>query len=71
MHGQDELVVAGAALPTGFHWDVTVPRGSSMIATGWEVWELVDRNAYANIAPDAGVRVGDRCKRRWPAPARR
>lgn len=70
-HGLDQLVVAGSSLPTGFHWDVSVRRGSSTFANGWQVWELVDRNAYVNIAPDAGVRDGQRCKQRWPARAGR
>lgn len=70
-HGHDDLVVAGSRMPTGFHWDVSVRRGSSTFANGWQVWELVDRNAYVNIAPDAGVREGQRCKQRWPARGKR
>lgn len=65
-HGKETLRLGGTDLPTGFHWDVTVPRGSSTLTNGWQVWELVDRHAYVNIAPDAGVRNGHRCKRRWP-----
>lgn len=65
-HGREQLCVGGSMLPTGFHWDVTVERGSSTLANGWQVWDLVDRHAYVNIAPDAGVRKGNRCVRRWP-----
>lgn len=69
-HGLETLTVTGAQMATGFHWDVSIARGSSTFATGWEVWELADRHAYVNIAPDAGVRDGHRCKKRWPVAGR-
>jgi hypothetical protein len=58
-HGRETLVVAGTALPTGFHWDVSVPRGSSELCNGWQVWELQGRRGYANVAPDADIRRGN------------
>lgn len=66
-HAGPPLVVAGATLPAGFHWDVKVLRGSSEFSNGWEVWQLIDKNSYVNIAPNATVRNGARCSKRWPA----
>ena len=52
-HGRERLHVAGCELPSGFHWDVSVPNGPRELATGTEHW-LVSR--YINIAPDAHFR---------------
>src|SRR5262249_37404159 len=65
-HGQDSLTVSGRRLERGFHWDVR--RGSAeRLATCHEVWKL-NPGGYANVYPDAHVRVGARYGRRvWPA----
>ena len=54
-HTRDLLHVAGRTLPIGFHWDVQASRKSSIIATGWETWNLPG-GAYVNIHPDAYIR---------------
>lgn len=56
-HTRDLLQVAGFTLPVGFHWDVQAQR-DSVIATGWERWELPGRG-YTNVHPDAFVRGGN------------
>jgi hypothetical protein len=55
-HTRDLLQVAGKTLPIGFHWDVQAQR-DSVIATGWERWELPGRG-YTNVHPDGFVRAG-------------
>lgn len=59
-HTSDLLQVAGVALPIGFHWDVQSQR-NSVIATGWERWELRGRG-YTNVHPDGYVRGGNATK---------
>jgi hypothetical protein len=66
-HGRDTLEVSGFVLPTGFHWDVQMGKNSERLTTCHEVWKLNPRG-YANVYPDAFVRVTDRRGRRvWSA----
>ncbi len=66
-HGQDSLIVSGFALPQGFHWDVQRGKATERLTTCHEVWKL-KASGYANVYPDAYVRVGKNCGRRvWPA----
>lgn len=58
-HGRESLVVAGASLRTGFHWDVVSPGKSGRLCTSAEVWAFKP-GAYCNVYPDAGVRRGQR-----------
>jgi hypothetical protein len=60
-HTRDVLQVAGTALPIGFHWDVQAGHKSSVIATGWERWELAG-GGYTNVHPDAYIRAGNATK---------
>jgi hypothetical protein len=67
-HGNDGLTVSGLPLPTGFHWDVQRGRAVERLVTCHEVWRLGHRGSYANVYPDAYVRVGARYGRRvWRA----
>ncbi len=59
LHGQEVLVVAGTALRSGFHWDVTSPRTEGRLYTNTEIWRF-RRGAYCNVYPDAAVRQGQR-----------
>lgn len=71
-HGSDCLTVSGSALPRGFHWDVRRGRATDRLVTCHEVWKLDNHTSYANIYPDAYIRVGTRHGRRvWPGPDRR
>lgn len=68
-HGSDVLAVSGYMLPAGFHWDVQRGRGTDRLVTCHEVWRLDHGGSYANVYPDAYVRVGRRFGRRvWPSP---
>lgn len=58
-HGRESAIVAGIALPSGFHWDVVSPRGAGRLCTSTEVWKFT-RGSYCNVYPDAAVRQGQR-----------
>ncbi len=68
LHTSVPLAVSGYALPTGFHWDVNLPRGGPVeVMNHREVWQ-VHRDGYINVHPDSHLRDGARCKRTWPRP---
>lgn len=52
-HGRTCLTVAGAVLPTGFHWDVNAPRNPVELWTMKGGWTI---DNYLNVSPDANVR---------------
>lgn len=58
-HGRESAIVAGAILPSGFHWDVVSSRGDGRLCTSTEVWRF-RRDSYCNVYPDAAVRQGQR-----------
>ncbi|MGF0310984.1 hypothetical protein [Rhodococcus sp. IEGM1428] len=58
MHTVELLHVAGTTLPIGFHWDVQLRRGRSVVMCAWERWEGVTN--YVNIHPNAHIRPGPR-----------
>jgi hypothetical protein len=65
--GRTPLAVSGLVLPRGFHWDVQRNRGVGRLTTSDEVWKL-NSGGYANVYPDAHVRVGKKYGRRvWLA----
>lgn len=65
-HGSDALIVDGVPLPSGYHWDVQRGRSTDRLVTCHEVWKI-DNRGYANVYPDAYVRVGKNYGRRvWP-----
>ncbi len=69
-HGSDTLIIAGTALPKGFHWDLNRGRrGQERLATSYEVWKLGHAQAYCNIYPDGYVRGLKQkgARRVWPA----
>jgi hypothetical protein len=57
-HGYDELRVGELQLPKGFHWDVN-SRAAGHMSTHLQVWGF-KKGSYANVYPDAAVRVGQR-----------
>lgn len=59
-HGREVIHVAGAALQSGFHWDVESIDGASSLCTSTEVWRFSRREYYCNVYPDATVRKGQR-----------
>lgn len=58
-HGREAAIVAGAILPSGFHWDVVSSRSDGRLCTNTEVWRF-RRDSYCNVYPDAAVRQGQR-----------
>ena len=67
LHGGDALMVDGMPLPSGYHWDVQRGKSTDRLVTCHEVWKI-DVRGYANIYPDAYVRVGKNYGRRvWSA----
>jgi hypothetical protein len=67
-HGGGSLTIAGRALATGMHWDVSRPGDSLRLLTAAEVWKLSGRRAYVNVYPDAHVRPPKlrQVRRVWP-----
>lgn len=53
VHGREVLAVAGHALRSGFHWDVSPERGAAKLSGLTEIWAVRD---YVNIAPDGHFR---------------
>jgi len=65
-HGGDSLLIRGASLPTGCHWDVEIKRGSAHVFMAAEVWKL-KQGQYLNVYPDMHSRTTRQGARKvWP-----
>lgn len=69
-HGTDTLQVAGCALPSGTHWDVSGERNGCRVMNASEIWRL-KRGGYVNVYPNEYIRPPRRnrrsqARRVWP-----
>ncbi len=63
-HGISEhLSILAGVLTDGFHWDVTVSRGTAHVHTATGVWSVKEKQ-YLNVAPNMYVRIAGKKQHR-------